>query len=462
MPRARTALAAGLALGLAAPALAGAWSSPETASPAGREGRTPAVAMNGAGAVAMAWVDGPWMARSIAVSVRRDGTWGVAQRISPPGGVAIDPRVEIGPDGSVLVLWRQAIGDQRIRVGGRLITRTRFVARARFRDASGTWSAVSTLSPRRLKVGAPELSLGADGTAVAVWHWGTGSSPQLSGFVGQVQASVWKDGRWSPMRRVSGTAGCREERRPRVAVGARGDSVVWWQCDVRGGSTSYGVARGRDDTLWSSRRELPFRTRGDQRNDLDVASDGSISAISAAIGGPVRWWRGTADGAGIALSELPRPGLPERAADSGGGPRIDIDATGDALTAWVAATDAFTTRAAPVAAALGPGTPVSLSGQGPAGSVQVDSSVGRRGAVAWREMVGRQQSAVVAAVRDEDGSWAPARRISTTGAINGNAGPRLAASGARAIVVWERQVDGRPIIERAVFPAAAAAAQRRR
>lgn len=462
MPRSRTSLVAALALGAAVPASAGAWGSPDVASPEGREGRQPAVAMNGAGTAVMAWVDGPWTGRSIAVSVGRDGAWGVARRVSPPGGVAFDPRVAVGADGSLMVLWRQAIGDQRLRVGGRIITRTRFVARARHRDPSGDWGPVATLSPPRLKVGAPELAMGADGTAVATWHWGTGTSPRLSGYVSQVQASVWRGGEWSPMRRVSGTAGCREERRPRAAVGARGQAVVWWQCDVRGGSTSYGVARGPEDRRWSARRELPFRTRGDQRSDLGVAADGSISAVSAALGGPVRWWRGTAGDAGIQLSELPRPGLPERADDDAGGPRIDIDSDGDALTAWVAATDPFTTRAAPVAASLGPGTPVSLPGQGPAGSVQVDSSLGRRGAVAWREMVGRQQAAVVAAVRGGDGSWSPARRISTIGDINANAGPRLAAAGNRAIAVWEREIGGRPVIERAVFPDPTAAAQRRR
>ncbi|MEQ9092808.1 MAG: hypothetical protein RLN63_01750, partial [Miltoncostaeaceae bacterium] len=133
MSRSRTILIAGLAVAAGLPAGAGAWGSPETVSPEGREGRTPAVALNGSGTAAVAWVDGPWMSRSIAVSVRRNGVWDVARRVSPPGGVAIDPQIEVAADGSLMVLWRQAIGAQRVRIGGRIITRTRFVARARHR-----------------------------------------------------------------------------------------------------------------------------------------------------------------------------------------------------------------------------------------------------------------------------------------------------------------------------------------
>jgi hypothetical protein len=437
----------------ASPALA--WGPPQTVSSAGSEGRSPAVAMNRTGVTAMAWVQGPWARRAVAVSVRDGaGRWDDPVRVSPRGGAAIDPRVVVDSAGRVTVVWRQATGSQRLRIGGRAIVRVKWVVRARTRTSDGAWGAVATLSPDRLKVGAPEVAVDAAGTAVAVWHWGTGTSPLLSGFVGQVQVATMSDGRWSRLRRVSGVPGCSEERRPRVAVGSRGDTVVWWQCDVRGGSTAFAVTRGAGDTGWSARRELRFRTRSDQRADLDVSSDGAVTAVSAARGGAVRWWRGEVGSDGLSLSPLPQPSVIERADDAAGAPDIDVDSSGDALSAWIASGGRGAVRAAPVAALLGAGSPTTLLGGGPARNIRIRSGAERRGTVAWIERAGTARATVVAAARDDDGAWSTPRRLSARGGIVLASSPRLAGTGARAVVAWERVIaGGRRVVERAEFPA---------
>lgn len=447
--------ASGLLLVGAATAEA-AWTPPEPVLEArddGRvpEGRMPAVAYGPGGDAAIAWVHGPWTRRAIVVTVRgRDGQWDSPVRISARTGVAIDPRVAVDREGRTLVVWRQTAGTQRVRIGGTVVRRTVWVVRARWRDAAGRWTAVDTISPTRLKVGAPELAMDAAGNAVATWHWGTGTSPRLSGFVGQVQAAEFRDLAWQPMRRVSGVGACREERAPRVAMGDQGHTVVWWQCDVRGGSTSFSVTRGPSDRAWSPRRELPFRTRGDQRNDLGVSDNGDVTAISAALGGAIRWWRGRVAPSGVSLAALPGPRPSERPSADGPGPRIAVEPSGDALTAWVGA--AGQTRAAPVAAGLSAGTPQALSGSAITRGVRVTATPFRRGAAVWLERSARGEVAVAAAVRSPDGRWGPQRRISQSGVIPMSASPRVAGQRRGGVLVaWQREVDGRPVVERAEF-----------
>jgi hypothetical protein len=444
--------AAGLSMA-ASPALA--WGPAQTVSSAGGEGRSPAVAMNRAGVAAMAWVQGPWARRAVIVAVRdADGRWSEPVRVSPRGRAAIDPSVAVDAAGRATVVWRQAIGSQRIRVGSRTVRRVIWVVRARTRASGGAWGDVVTLSQGRLKVGAPQVGIDSSGTAVAAWHWGTGSPPRLTGFVGQVQAAIMRNGTWSRLRRVSGVSGCSEERRPRVAVGPRGDAVVWWQCDLRGGSTAFAVTRRPDDTRWSSPTELPFRTRGDQRADLDVAFDGAVTAVSAARGGAIRWWRGAVTGDRLSLSALPRPSTVERVDDAGGGPDIDVDASGDALSAWVAPGGRGAVKAAPVAALLGAGSPTTLIGGEPVRNVRVRAGDGRRGTVAWVERAGTARAAVLAAVRDGNGAWSSPSRLSARGGVVLSSSPRLAGRGGMAIVAWERVMPGGDrVVQRAEYPA---------
>jgi len=444
-------IAGSLLLAVGAGTADAAWTPPEPVLGArddGRipEGRMPAVAYGAGGGAAIAWVHGPWARRAIVVTVRgRDGRWDSPVRISPRTGVAIDPRVAVDHEGRTLVVWRQTAGTQRLRIGGTLVRRQVWVVRARWRDAAGRWTAVDTLSPTRLKVGAPELAMDAAGDAVATWHWGTGSSPRRSGFVGQVQAAEFRDLAWRPMTRVSGVRTCREERAPRVAMGDAGHAVVWWQCDVRGGSTSFSVARGPADRAWSPRRELPFRTSGDQRNDLGVSDDGDVTAVSAARGGAIRWWRGGIATSGISLAALPGP-RPAEVPAAAAGPRIAVEPSGDALSAWVGA--AGQTRAAPVAAGLSAGAPRALSGSARTRGVQVAAAPFRRGVVAWLERSAPGRVAVAAAVRNPDGTWGPQRRISPSGVIPIAASPRVAAHRRGGVLaVWQREIDGRPAVE---------------
>lgn len=451
MLRALTPGLATLALAVAASPALGAWGAPESVTPEGAEGRMPAVAVGAAGNAALAWVHGSWRARAIAITVRGPGgRWDSPVRISPRGGIAIDPSVAVDASGRVLAVWRQTAGTQRLSIDGRVRTRTVWVVQARRRDADGIWGPIVTLSPRRLKVGAPALAVDAAGDAVVVWHWGTGTSPRLSGFVGQVQLATLDAGVWSPARRISGVGACREERRPDVAMGPAGHAVAWWQCDVRGGSTAFGVARLPGDSQWSPQRELPFRTAGDQNADLGVSADGTVVAISAARGGAVRWWRGTVARSGVSLASLPRSPAFEGSGGGGMAVSISVAQDADALSGWHGATGQV--RVAPVAAALGAGAPVTLARTGT--GVRIAAAADRRGVAAWVEPAGAggRDAAVMASTRGGDGIWSQVRRISPISPVSRAASPRLAVTArGSALVAWQRRVDGRPVVERAEY-----------
>lgn len=435
------------AAGLAMPASAVAnWLPSEALSSTGPM-RMPAVAGNAAGDAAMAWVQGPWRTRSVVVAVRPAGRgWGqpvvVASGLSGP---AIDPQIALDSRGGAVVAWRQAInGRTRGRTGAPV-----WVVRASTRGTGGLWSRVATLSPTRLKTGAPSLDIDAAGNAVVAWHWGTGTRAGTRGFVGEVQAAVLTDGRWSPGQTLSGVGACREERRARAAMSAGGHSVVWWQCDVRGGSTTFAVGRGPADEAWSGRRELPFRTQGDQLNDLALWSDGSLAAISGTRGGSVRWWRGQVSGAGVSVAALPGPGARERI-DGAAGPRIAPLAAGDALTAWVMAPGRG--RTAPVTSTLGAGAAVGLPGPpgGAQRAIHVAGIGDRRAVAAWIQQT-RGGAAVVVALRASDGTWSEPRRVSATGGVVASTSPRVAGGGGVATVAWERVSGGVSRIERAEY-----------
>jgi hypothetical protein len=401
--------------------------------------------MNARGDGVAAWVRGARREAMVVVSVRpAGGSWGEPVAISRRGRPAIDPAVTIDGQGGVVVVWRQVVRVRRVLTGEGVRRQAVYVARARQRAlGSPRWSRIATLSSRRQKVGPPQAAVSAMGDVVAAWHWGTGTSPAVPGFIGQVQfAERPAGGVWTGPKRLSRSPLCSEVRRPRVAVGTLGDAVVWWQCDLRGGrSTGMAVSRP-SGAAFGPEGELPFIQRGDVMADLAVAPTGRATAVSAGSDGTLSWWRGDVDGT-LQLASLAALTTTERIDGDAGPPRIAVGATGDALTAW---TDLLgRPRAAPVATDLGVGAPVSLGDavRRP-GPTDVAVGDGRQGAVAWHA-----DGRVVASQRSATGGFAPAQAISGAGVVQGDP-PAVASDGVGgAVVVWTRETGGRTVVERA-------------
>jgi hypothetical protein len=327
-----------------------------------------------------------------------------------------------------------------------------YVARVRERDPStGDWEPAQTLSSALQKVGAPSVGIDADGSAVAAWHWGTGTRPGLPGFVGQIQVAQGEPGAaWSAPRVVSGSRPCDEVRRPRVAVGAGGHAVVWWQCDLPG-TRSIGMAVAREPgTPFGAARPLPFRTRGELLADLAVAPDGTAVAVGADEEDVLGWWRGPARAAGLTLQALPSAGSPLKVDRRAGRPSLAIDGSGDALTAWIDANEAA--RAASIAAGLGVASPITVSPPGRRiASLRTALGMGGDAVVA---MVEARTGSVLAATRGADGVWAEAQRVTRTGGATPGDSPRVAVDGTgRAVAYWTRAGVDERFVARSERPA---------
>ncbi len=437
----RLVAAAGV-LGLAAAGspVAVAWGPPQRVSTGVEDARSPDVAVDANGNAIAAWVQERGGRGAVMASAApADRPWSAPRQVSPPGLAAIDPAVAALPDGTSIVVWRQ-VDRTRVLRGRRQAV---YVVRARERSAGGRWGAVSPLSDPRQKVGEPQVAVDGQGTAVAAWHWGTGTRAGTPGHVGQIQFSQKPPGRaWTRARRASGAGGCAlDTRLPSVAAGLGGQAVVWWQCDLpRGRSGARAIGRGPSPAAWSAERRLPFDAPGDQVADLAVEPGGAILALSAGAGGALAAWRGPAPlgaAGALALSPVALP-APQRVARSGG--RLSVAAS----------------HAGGVAGWIGPGG-LGVADIGTAGTIDRVTAPGGPSA-AHREprvatapaggavAVALSPTGVLATSRPPGREWAPLERISAAGAVD-DAG--LAATDRVATAFWTRRSGGRSVVERA-------------
>lgn len=433
----------------AAPVASAAFEAPERASKGPLPARTPDVAVNAQGDAAAAWVRGAGRAAMVVVSGRAaGGGWDEPQAISRRGRPAIDPQIAIDAQGLVVVAWRQVDRVRRVRTEDGRRRQAVYVTRARERLLTDArWSPITTLSSTRQKVGPPRLAIDDTGQAVAAWHWGTGTNPRAPGFVGEVQVSERAmTGGWSTPARASRATLCGEVRLPRVAVGARGHAVVWWQCDLPGDrSTALAISR-EPGQPFGDEAELPFRGDADVSASLVVSASGRVAAVSAAADGSLAWWAADVTDR-LSLQALPALGPAERSDPVAGAPRIAANAGGDALTAW---TDrSGRPRAAPIAAELGVGAPATLGppSEDTAGMRVAMADTARRGALAWTA-----DGRVLGAARGADGGIGPTEVLSGRGVTGDPPAVGVDAAG-NAVVFWTRTVGGRTVVERAGGPA---------
>jgi hypothetical protein len=444
----RTAVLTALLLGVLAVPAGAVWGGTERASVGPMDATTPDVAMNARGDAAAVWVRGTGRSRQIVASHRPlAGGWTRPEGISRRGRPSIDPKVAVAPDGRIVTVWRQVARNRAVRVGGRRRAQAVYVARAReLPPLAERWEPIATLSSPRQKVGRAFLGLDARGVAVAAWHWGTGTRPGEPGYVGEVQLAQRAPGApWSAPQRASTAEDCVRVRRPRVAVGASGHAVVWWQCDLRGGrSVAAGVARGPDEAFGAEAR-MPITGGREIAADMAVAPDGRAVAVSG-VGGTLRWWRGPVSQAGASLAELPALGTSEQLERGVGSPRIAAGSSSDALSAWIA--PGGVTRTAPIAGDLGVAAPLTLGRDERAARVRVAAGGDRLGAVAWLSS-GR----VLAVSRGADGNTSARSALSGRG-VSPRQPPALAMDdGGTAVAMWSRRRGGRSVVERAVYAA---------
>ena len=207
----------------------------------GEDASDPQVAMGAHGRAVVVWRRWDGTHYRVQASSRKViGSWSAPVTLSKPGEDAWDPQVAMGPHGMAVVVWRRWDG-------------TGYQVQAATRMAYGPWRSPVTLSTAGEDAWDPQVAVGSDGAAIAVWSRSDGTHDQ-------VQATTRAaNGSWSSPVTLSEPGGM--HLNPQVAVASDGAAtVVWRRWD---GSTDQIRASSRAaEGVWSTPATLSTGKRG--------------------------------------------------------------------------------------------------------------------------------------------------------------------------------------------------------
>jgi hypothetical protein len=382
----------------------------QTLSGSGESAFSPDVAMDMKGNALVGWQrsDGT----DYRVQIRRRsaaGTLGPVQTLSDAGEGAEPPQLAVVAGGNAVVVWGRSDGlSNRIQVRGR--------------SASGTLSAVRTLSDAGQTAEAPQVAVDIGGNAVAVWARSDGVNSRIqSAFLLGVQTLS-----------VAGQNGA-----PDLAVDGMGNAIVVWIRFQLGGSHPVIQARRRSASgTLSSVQTLSKADAYDPRVALDP--DGNAIVVwqrSDGTNNRVQSRRRSASGTLSAVQTLSKAG--QDALD----PEIVLDHHGNAIVVWRRFDGAnwrIQARRRSASGTLGPVQTLSKAGQDALGP-QVVMDANGNAIVGWTRFDGAHYR-IQLRPRSSSGMLGSTQTLSEAG--QDAFGPQLGVDGVgNAVVVWGRS-DG--------------------
>lgn len=235
----------------------GPWSSPVMLSTAGGDAWDPRVAVGSDGTATVVWLRSDGSNEQVQATTRAtNGSWSSPVTLSDAGADALNPQVVVGPDGAATAVWDG--GSNQIKGSSR--------------PTRGVWSTPVTLSTVSGNVYDPQLAVDSDGMVTAVWSWWDVDH-------GQIQtASRPPGGAWSRPKTLSNC--CDNADAPRVAAGSDGRVTALWRESSPYGLYEHLVAATRiPDGSWSPPivvSEDSMRAYGAQ---VAAGSDGTVAAV---------------------------------------------------------------------------------------------------------------------------------------------------------------------------------------
>lgn len=242
-----------------------------------------------------------------------------AQTLSGQFGNTPYEQVGVGADGTTTIVWREFDGsNDRVR--------------ASTRAPGGTWpnpatpGAVETLSPSGLDASSPEVAVGADGTATAVWIQYDGSN-----YI--VQAATRPAGQAAFGAPQDLTATGLNASNPQIAMAPDGTTTVVW-----------GRSNGSNTIVQAATRPAGQASFGTPEN---LSQAGQSAFLQSVANGPdgatvAVWTR--SDGSGSAVIQASQRGAgqssfgtPETLSQSGqiaGDPKAVITSEGTTIVTW--------------------------------------------------------------------------------------------------------------------------------
>lgn len=275
---------------------------------------TPQVVMdaNGNGIAVWHQADGTrnniWANRYVAGS-----GWGAAEKIETGSLIAYSAQVSVDASGNAVAVWHQSDGSRnniwsnRYEVGGSWGT-------AELIETDNTGSAT-----------AAQVSVDANGNALAVWYQGDGSRNNIWSNR-YVAGGSWGTAELIETDNLGGADG------PQVTFDANGNALaVWYQSD--GSRNNIWANRYVAGTGWGTAELIETDNTGDAQNpQVSIDANGNALAIWEQSDGAVtsiwvnRYVAGTGWGT-AALLETDDAGYAEK-------PQVSVDANGNAIAVW--------------------------------------------------------------------------------------------------------------------------------
>ena len=406
-----------------------AWLAPTNLSVGNEDGEDPQVAAGPQGEAIAIWESYDGSGTTIETASRPPGgSWSTPTQLTAPGLDAYNPEIAIGPQGEAIAIWARVDG------GKPLI-------QVATRAVDGGWSAATNLSAPGQQADRPQVAIDAQGNAIAAWERSDGSH-----YIVQA-ATRPAGGSWSAPAGLS--AAGQNATNPMLAVNPEGEAITVWE-RYSGSHFVVQVATRHAGGGWSAATNLSAAAKDgtrpqvalDPRGDAVVlwrSGDGSDLVVETASRPPGGSWS--------APAELTAPGLDAYA------PRIAVDAQGNAIAAW----ERFDGSHYIVQAATRPagGTwsvPASLSAPGhDAGRPAIGVDAVGSAIVAWSRSDGSHYI-VQAAARPPAGTWSAPVDLSGPG--EDAYAPQLATDlWGDAVAVWEGDDGSHSIVQAAGYDA---------
>ena len=360
-------------------------------------------------------------------------TWLPAGSVAPAVASGEAGAVDLDAAGNAVAVWTQSTGGE-----------PQVVASSR--PAGGMWGAPVPLSLPGAAAVHPQIVLGGDGRATAVWFRATGP-----GTYGLQSSTRSVGGVWTYPLDLPGDTSAAAEAALVVRPGA--STVVAWPRTV-GGLWSLSASTRTATGSWSTPVDLssgspvmPGRPRLAVDGSIVTtavwsASDGArwtVRAASAPLGGT---WS-----APVTVSPTDQDAVDPDLAVAGNGTTMAVWARWNGADRWVAQAS---TRPAKQTGWIGP-TDLSTSGLSVEGVEVATNTFGSRFVATWTATPASGPSVIQAAVHQE-GAWRSAATLSDPAAASSR--PTAVVSAANpATVTWLGSTGSAHVVQSAVLPA---------
>ncbi len=306
-----------LVVGLLVPALAeAAWTEPINLSAPGQDPGDPEVAVDADGDAVFTWLRSDGTDYRIQARARSaTGTLSAVQTLSAPGQSASRPQVAVDADGDAVFTWLRFDG-------------AKYRIQARARSAGGTLSAVQTLSAAGQNAFNPQVAVDADGDAVFTWLRFDGAHLRVEARARSAAGTL------SAVQTLSGAGQHASE--PQVAVDGDGDAVFTWERLDGTKDRVQAVARSAAGTLSAVQTlSAAGKTAFNPQVAVDADGDAVFTWLRSDETDPdnfcchrVQLRTRSTDGALSAVKTLSAAGK------TAFNPQVAVDADGDAVFTW--------------------------------------------------------------------------------------------------------------------------------